>query len=188
MQNQRFDEDRAELEAHFAERVQVYVDLGQPLEQAQASAREKFGNPERYLQQLRLRRYLLRPLQALGQGAWTSLKYIPLSCFFACVGWFVLSKTGEKLPFADIILWTTGLSMLQVAGIVDRERPKYRHLRVFGAVLIAGIAGVISSLFSMPTERQLFFLHWQWVYFVLLIFVAYFRPFRESKNAKAKVP
>ena len=27
--NQRFDEDRAELEAHLAERIQAYIELGE---------------------------------------------------------------------------------------------------------------------------------------------------------------
>ena len=62
MLKQRFDEDRAELEAHFAERVQAYVELGETPEQARASAREKFGETEAVMQELRWQRVVRSPI------------------------------------------------------------------------------------------------------------------------------
>jgi len=49
----RFDEDKAELEAHFAERVRAYVELGETPEQAALSAQEKFGETETVMRELR---------------------------------------------------------------------------------------------------------------------------------------
>jgi hypothetical protein len=40
------EEDRTELDAHLAERVQAYIELGETPEQAEISAREKFGETE----------------------------------------------------------------------------------------------------------------------------------------------
>ena len=60
--NQRFDEDRAELEAHFAERIAAYIELGETPEQAEISAREKFGETEAVRRALRRRRVLHSPL------------------------------------------------------------------------------------------------------------------------------
>lgn len=59
---QRFEEDRAELEAHFAERVQAYIELGETPEQAQLSAREKFGQTETVIRTLRWQRVTNSPL------------------------------------------------------------------------------------------------------------------------------
>jgi len=56
--NQRFDEDRAELEAHFAARVQAYIELGETPEQAKISALQKFGETEAVMRTLRRQRVL----------------------------------------------------------------------------------------------------------------------------------
>lgn len=54
--NQRFDEDRAELEAHIADRVQAYIELGDTPEQARIAALAKFGETEVVLKQLHRQR------------------------------------------------------------------------------------------------------------------------------------
>ena len=59
--NQRFEEDRAEIEAHFADRVNAYIELGETPEQAQLSALEKFGEKEIVIQQLRKQSILKSP-------------------------------------------------------------------------------------------------------------------------------
>jgi len=56
--NQRLEEDRAELEAHFAERVQAYIELGETPEQAKDSALKKFGQTETVIRKLRQQRIL----------------------------------------------------------------------------------------------------------------------------------
>ena len=72
MMNQRFDEDRAELEAHFAERVQAYIELGETPEQAKISALQKFGETEMVRRKLRSQRILHSPLLwAIGCAATT---------------------------------------------------------------------------------------------------------------------
>lgn len=60
--NQRFDENRAELEAHFKERVQAYIELGESPEQANISAREKFGETKAIVRELRSQAVLRSPI------------------------------------------------------------------------------------------------------------------------------
>ncbi|WP_309709858.1 permease prefix domain 1-containing protein [Armatimonas sp.] len=81
------DEDRAELEAHFAERMQAYVELGETPEQAQISAREKFGETERVLKELR----------------WQGLRRSPILWGLICAGCYLLLVTCVKAP------WTYGM-------------------------------------------------------------------------------
>lgn len=68
--NQQFEEDRAELEAHFQARVQAYIELGETPEQAVRSARQKFGEMQTTLEELKRQRYrqslLRKPLGILG--------------------------------------------------------------------------------------------------------------------------
>lgn len=66
--NQRFDEDRAELEAHLAERVRAYVELGETPEQAALSAYEKFGDIRSELRKLLWRRRLRSPFATACVG------------------------------------------------------------------------------------------------------------------------
>lgn len=79
MQNQRFEEDRAELEAHFAERVKAYLELGETQEQAEASAREKFGATEPVLRELLWQKTLRHPVAIgiLGGLCWLALAALP---------------------------------------------------------------------------------------------------------------
>jgi hypothetical protein len=95
---QRFDEDRAELEAHFAERLQAYIELGETPEQAKISALKKFGETEAVMRKLQRQRVLNSPILwavvcATGslviayaskhfarQDAWISAM-LPLLCF-----------------------------------------------------------------------------------------------------------
>lgn len=90
MQNQQFNEDQRELEAHFAERVQAYIELGETPEQAAISARQKFGETESVLRELRYQKALRSPITwglisaglylvtiATTRAAWT-----PMSFFF----------------------------------------------------------------------------------------------------------
>ena len=59
---QQFKEDRAELEAHFADRVQAYVELGETPEQANLSAQEKFGETDTVMRKLRWQAVLRSPI------------------------------------------------------------------------------------------------------------------------------
>jgi hypothetical protein len=62
MKNQQFEEDKFELEMHFQERVRAYVELGETPEQAELSAREKFGETEAVVRELRWQRVLRSPI------------------------------------------------------------------------------------------------------------------------------
>ena len=62
MNQKLLDEDLRELEAHFAERVQAYFELGETPEQAVISAREKFGETERALGELQRQRLRHSPI------------------------------------------------------------------------------------------------------------------------------
>ncbi len=111
--NQRFDEDRAELEAHFAERVAAYIELGETPEQAKVSALKKFGETEVVMHGLRRQRVLNSSLlwalvcatgnlvmtylskHFLHQPLWISLMYSPL-CYVLYLSWGPKSKkTGR---------------------------------------------------------------------------------------------
>jgi len=59
---QRFSEDRVELEAHFADRVQSYIELGETPEQARISAAEKFGETESVVRELERRKLMQSPI------------------------------------------------------------------------------------------------------------------------------
>ena len=61
--NQKFqNDDRLELEAHFAERVQAYIEIGETPEQALISAREKFGETKAVVRELKWQKALRSPL------------------------------------------------------------------------------------------------------------------------------
>ncbi|WP_394796372.1 permease prefix domain 1-containing protein [Armatimonas sp.] len=87
-QNQvAFNEDQAELEAHFTERVQAYLELGETPEEALLSAQEKFGETERVLSELR----------------WQRLRRSPILWGLICAGGYLLLVTFVKAP------WTYGI-------------------------------------------------------------------------------
>jgi hypothetical protein len=85
MRQQLRDEDRLELEAHFAERVQAYIELGETPEQAALSAREKFGETEQVLQELR----------------WQGLRRSPILWGLLCAGGYLLLVSLVKAPWTS---------------------------------------------------------------------------------------
>jgi hypothetical protein len=98
MQKQKFlDGDRLEIEAHFAERVQAYVELGETPEQALQSAHEKFGETKVVLKELRLQRNLRRPvvIGALAGLCWLATA----AALHLLTGWLVAPMIHERTPF-----------------------------------------------------------------------------------------
>jgi hypothetical protein len=75
MRQKHADEDRLELEAHLAERVRAYIELGETPEQAAISARAKFGETERVLKELRWQQLRRSPIL---WGALSALGYVLL--------------------------------------------------------------------------------------------------------------
>ena len=92
---QRFNEDQAEVQAHFAERVQAYVELGETPEQAIVSAREKFGET----------RVVMRTLQR--QRVWNS----PIAWALACAVAQILAAALTHNFWISSIFTVVWLSM-----------------------------------------------------------------------------
>ena len=89
MRQKFHDEDRAELEMHFAERVQAYIELGETPEQAQLSATEKFGETEQVLKTLH------------GQG----LRRSPILWGLICAGGYLLLVSQVHAPWTYWMLF-----------------------------------------------------------------------------------
>ena len=106
MQNQKLlDEDRMELEAHFAERVQAYLELGESPKQALISAREKFGETERVLSELR----------------WQGLRHSPILWGLVCASGYLLLVTCVKAS------WTYWALYLYYQLYVWQVTPAKKH-------------------------------------------------------------
>lgn len=97
MQNQRFEEDQVELEAHFAERMQAYLELGETPDQALVSAREKFGETEALLKELKQQRARRHPVAigALAGLCWLAMATV----LHLLTGWLVAPIIHERTPF-----------------------------------------------------------------------------------------
>lgn len=156
MQNQRFrDEDRLELEAHFAERVQAYIELGETREQAERSAREKFGEPEHVLKELRHQRELRRPvaLGALAGLCWLATAAV----FHLLTGWLVAPIVHERTPFpfggSEVLLLLTRIYVTLVPAailVVLKGVERFpRHART----LVLGVLAF--SLLHAPSAEPL---------------------------------
>jgi hypothetical protein len=85
------ERDRSELEAHIAERVQAYIELGETPEQAALSAYKKFGVMETVLRQLRWQRALRAPLPTACVSLATSAASMGLMNLYLPI----FSSTGE---------------------------------------------------------------------------------------------
>ena len=91
------DEDQVELEAHFAERMQAYIELGETPEQAQLSAREKFGETEAVLKELKRQRAQRHPVAI---GVLAGLSWLAVAAVLHLLtGWLVAPVMHERTPF-----------------------------------------------------------------------------------------
>ncbi|MBB6049406.1 permease prefix domain 1-containing protein [Armatimonas rosea] len=120
MQNQRFNEDQVELEAHLAERIQAYVELGETPEQALVSAREKFGETEVVLKELRLQRNRRHPVAI---GALAGLCWLAVAAVLHLLtGWLVTPIVHERTPFpfggSEVLLLLTRVYVTLVPAAV----------------------------------------------------------------------
>jgi hypothetical protein len=89
MQNQQFNEDKAELDAHFEARVQSYIELGETPEQALISATKKFGATDSVARELWWRR------------VWRS----PMTGGVVCAGLYFLVVAFVKAPWTHFSLY-----------------------------------------------------------------------------------
>jgi hypothetical protein len=104
MQNQRFNEDQVELDAHFAERVQAYIELGETPQQAHISATEKFGETETVARELRQQKHLRSPLAVAFLGAliWFALTTIAFAAMVSVAS--MTNLLGHLPPFISAVL------------------------------------------------------------------------------------
>lgn len=154
---QHFDEDRAEIDAHFAERVQAYVELGETQAQAEASAREKFGEVEPIVRQLGWQRVRQHPMTigALAGCLWLA-GYLPLALptRAAFTSLFEASRQlGEPTPpmFAWYSIEATLLFLPTAMGaaILGRRFPKRHRAILWGTVAF--------SVFGVPNRDPITF-------------------------------
>lgn len=154
MQNQQFEEDRAELEAHFTERVKAYVELGETQEQAEASAREKFGSTEPVLRELRWQRALRHPLAigVLGGLCWLALAALP----FLGVGKLLAKEESLVLIFlgrAYAALAPTALLVVWkgTERHPHRSVPLILGILAFCLLIIPTRDGLVALMALLPT-------------------------------------
>ena len=125
MQDQKHaEEDRTELEAHFGERVQAYIELGETPEQALQSAHEKFGERAPVLRELQRRRWLRHPLFVVVSagvgwlGLWALLG-VPMLAILA--RWQhdsqLVGEPGPLLSFLCVVAVILGMMPTALASI-----------------------------------------------------------------------
>ena len=160
--NRRFDEDRAEMEAHFRERVRAYLELGESPEEAEASARRKFGDLEESLRAVRRHRVRARLRSAstiLGQGALWGLLWS------VCLSALLMGLQGLLGPDDDVgsvgfalILGGVGFSAGVVFGalrrLCDRGRPLHA-MPPARAALWGAVAAAVLPLVTLRADQTL---------------------------------
>lgn len=186
MQNQQHSDDRAELEAHFAERVQAYRDMGMTSEEATRQAAEKFGSLASSLRQLRIQYYLIRPLKAVWSGIYLSA-HMSLHVFLPAIAAYGLLSYSFSTPFQflDLFRYAPIMVMASVANRREAQASRRKHWEVLGAALLWMSLYLISALFSYPNKKEP---DSQTPWFLLLgLIIAAYIPISGRKNAKPRV-
>jgi hypothetical protein len=184
------DAEIAELRSHLVEQVAVYESIGETPEQAFASSIAKFGDQKRYRRAIWLRYYISRPMASFFYGVHESAKLFLCLSSIACTIWLILVRFFDIMPFADLLLGVTGPTMIQISYRIKHRTPREKFWSVAGAALILWAVGFLSALVFLPKDKHNFVIHWQWIYFFVLLFVAYFQPFKEKgkkRNEKSTV-
>lgn len=157
MQQKLRDEDKAELEAHFAERVQAYIELGETPEQALLSAREKFGETDQALQELKQQRARRHPVVIGGLAGlcWLATAAV----LHLLTGSLVAPIIHERTPFpfggSEVLLLLTRVYVTLVpAALLVMFKGVERFPRHARAILL-GI--LVFSLLHSPSAD---FLSW----------------------------
>lgn len=184
--NRRFDEDRAELEAHFTERIETYRDMGMPDEEATHLAQEKFGDLNHHLRQLRYQHYVARPLKAIRFALYWSVRSTFDSCVLCLIGapiyWLVsLFMPGPNL-FCILLGVAPILSMTDVGYRLDAQYSEQKHWGVLGVTLFWMSLYLAAALLFLPKNNQ-GNLHALWLLIPMLLGPAYIR-FSWRRNAK----
>jgi hypothetical protein len=154
--NQRLlDEDRLELEAHFAERVQAYLELGETPEQALRSAQEKFGKAEGVLTELRLQREVRRPLMIGGLAGLCWLATAAVLHLFT--GWLVAPIVHERTPFpfggSEVLLLLTRVYVTLVPAAVLVMFKGVERFPLHAPAILLGV--LVASILHSPSAELL---------------------------------
>jgi hypothetical protein len=155
MQNQQRNEDQRELEAHFAERVQAYIELGETPEQAVLSARQKFGETEAVLKELQYQRRLRRPVTI---GVLSGLSWLVITALLQLLtGSLVAPLVHERTPFpyggSDVLLLLTRVYFTLVPAAVLVMFKGVERFSRHAYALLLGI--LVFSLVHAPTREPL---------------------------------
>jgi hypothetical protein len=176
MRQKYTDEDRLELEAHFAERVQAYIELGETPEQALISARAKFGEHMPVLRELHRRRLLRHPLLVASSAAagWLGLwALLGVPMLAILTRWQhdsqLVGEPGPLLSFllvvavilgmmptalASIAVWRWRLAVPR-AALLGMLLASLALLPLFGGVYaLGGLLGVAYLPVVIATERR----------------------------------
>lgn len=183
-----FSQDRAELEAHFAERVQTYLDLGMSEEEANRLAQEKFGDLDSQLRALRYQRHVGTPLKVIRFAIYWSLRGTLDSCLLCLMGapifWLITLFLPEHNLFFVLLGVSPLLSMTDVGYRLDAQYPKHKHWGVFGTTLFWMSLYLVGGLLLSKSKPSN--LHALWLLIPLLLAPPYVR-FTWRRNAKPTV-
>jgi hypothetical protein len=170
MNQKLLDEDRRELEAHFAERVQAYIELGETPEEALISAREKFGQTEAVVQELHQQRTMRSPLVVASLGALLWFALTTFSFVLMVSAGSFLNVMGVSLPPAlTVVLSILALCFgVLLPAFLAGHTLGYRFPQRRGAAL-AGIVlpGVVFTLWLGIVS-----LHSSWVTIAFIVALA----------------
>ena len=159
--NQQFEEDRAELDAHLAERVRAYIELGETPEQAEVSAREKFGEVKTVVHALYWQRARRSPVAigTLAGACWLAL-YLPLSILLHTALWQLSQIGWSGPPLSESIMIAPPLSAVIVVQTILATVPAMICARLLGRrfphrsrAIVLGMMAF--SLLAWPTHEPL---------------------------------
>ncbi len=155
--NRRFDEDRAELEAHFAECVQAYRELGETPEQAAVSALQKFGEQEAVFQELKRQRqavHLRSLVGILGLGlVWGVVWPILFAALIGAILLLTRTRIDTDLPLILQSMVPLGITTGVVSGVLLLLTERGKNLSELSRGRVAFWGALAASLFPLLTGR-----------------------------------
>jgi hypothetical protein len=174
---QEREKEITELRSHLEERITAYESAGELPEQALSSAWQKFGDPVRYIQQVRRWYHLISPLKALAKGAYESVWLYPWVGLWAVLGWELLAGFQNSIPPAFLVSYFGFSIFWQIWGWVRSNRARDEFFRIIGAAgVLCGYAVVLSTVLPPGEPKSLF--RMPIIPLVMLICAIYYAPFR----------
>jgi len=153
------DEDRAELEAHFQERVQAYIELGETPEQAEISAVAKFGEVEATLKELRRQRVanrlISKSIGVMGLGLVWGLLFAMM--FAALVGGIsAFRPLRADVGLAEMIAIIGGVGCISggIFGALLALAENGKSLRDISLARVAWWGMLAAAVYPLLTGRE----------------------------------